>query len=104
MRASPWAVGCLLIGASVALLGSPVAQADNGSFVREAEALGFAHGPENLISTAQSACYFLGRNRHSVEVERRIVRYLRVEPTQGHQFLTLAVAQYCPQYAGVVGV
>ncbi len=104
MRVSRWTVSCVALVATIALVGTPTAQADDDGFVRDVESIGFVHGPENLISTAQSACYFLGRNRTPFEVERRIVRYLRVEPAQAHQFLVLAVAEYCPQYVGAIGV
>jgi hypothetical protein len=85
------------------VLGSPVAQADDDSFVRDAKSLGFPQSSDSLISTAQSACYFLGLNRDPGQVEQRILRYTRVEPGQAHQFFVLAVNEYCPQFAGVVG-
>jgi hypothetical protein len=104
MRMHALKTGCAVIGATLGLLGSPVAQADDASFVRNAQALGFVQASDNIISTAQSACYFLLRNRDPQEVEQRIVRYTRIDPpTQAHPFLVLAVNEYCPQYAGLVG-
>lgn len=104
MHTVPLTAGWLAIGAAAVLLGSPVAQADDAGFVRDVEAIGFVHGPENLISTADSACYFLSRNRTPFEVEERVQRYLRVDAGQARQFLILAVGRYCTQYVGVVGV
>jgi hypothetical protein len=104
MRMRSLTVGGAAIGVTLGLLGSPVAQADDASFVRSAQALGFVQQSDNLISTAQSACYFLLRNRDPQEVEQRILRYTRVpQPSQAHQFFVLAVNEYCPQYADVVG-
>jgi hypothetical protein len=96
-------IGCVVMGVTLTLLGSPVAQADDAGFVRDAKALGFVQAPDNLISTAQSACYFLSRNRDPGQVEERILRYTRVEPGQAHQFFALAVNEYCPQFAVAVG-
>jgi hypothetical protein len=36
-------------------------------------------------------------------VEQRIARYHVVDPGPAHEFLILAVREYCPQYAGLVG-
>lgn len=95
--------GCAATGLALSLLGSPIAHADDASFVRDAQALGFVHSTDNLISTAQSACYFLTRNRNPSEVEQRIVRYTRIAPpAAAHQFFILAVKEYCPQYEAAV--
>lgn len=88
-----------MTGLTLTLLGTPVAQADNASFVRAAQSLGFPQGSENLISTARSACYFLSRNRNPEQVVERIMRYTRVGTDQAHQFFALAVTEYCPQFA-----
>jgi hypothetical protein len=104
MRLYALMTGCVVMGMTLGLLDSPVAQADNASFVRDAQALGFVQASDNLISTAQSACYFLLRKRDPREVEQRILRYTRVEqPSQAHQFFVLSVNEYCPQYAGLIG-
>jgi hypothetical protein len=103
MRMRALMTGGVAIGVALGLLGSPVAQADDASFVRAAQALGFVQASDNLISTAQSACYFLLRNRDPQEVEQRILRYTRVTPpSQVHPFFALTINEYCPQYAGVV--
>ena len=103
MRMCARTIGCLVTGVTLTLLGSPVGQADDDDFVRDAHSLGFPQASDNLISTAESACYFLSRNRDPGEVEQRILRYTRVEPGQAHQFFVLAVNEYCPQYSGGVG-
>ena len=104
MRMRALTTGGVAIGVTLGLLGPPVAQADDVGFVRAAQALGFVQASDNLISTAQSACYFLLRNRDPQEVEQRILRYTRVnDPKQVHPFFVLAVNEYCPQYADVVG-
>lgn len=104
MRMRALATAFVAVGVTGALLASPMAQADDADFVRAAKALGFVQRSDNLISTAQSACYFLVRNRDPLEVEARIARYTRIDPpSQAHRFFVLAVNTYCPQYAGVVG-
>jgi hypothetical protein len=85
------------------LLGSPVAQADNASFVSDAKALGFQQSSDNLISAGQSACYFLSRNRDPDQVAERIGRYLSVDMDLAHRFLALSVTEYCLQYGGAIG-
>ena len=101
MRIRGLTTGCVVTGMTLGLLASPVARADDASFVRDAQSLGFTQASDNLISTAQSACYFLVRNRNPQEVEQHILRYTRVsQPSQAHQFFVLAVNEYCPQYAG----
>jgi hypothetical protein len=104
MRESALALGCAAMGATLMLLGAPAAQADDDSFVRDAKALGFAQAGVSLISTAKSSCYFLGpRHRNPIEVENRIARYHVVDQGPAHQFLILAVNEYCPQYAHLAG-
>lgn len=103
MRMRALATAFVAIGVTLALLRPPTAQADDADFVRAAKDLGFVQRSDNLISTAQSACYFLLRNRDPQEVEARIARYTRIDPpSQAHQFFVLAVNTYCPQYAGIV--
>lgn len=104
MRTCASAFGCITVGLTLTFLGAPTAQADNESFVRSAQALGFPFAAPSLIATARSACNMLWYNNRPVnEIEARILRYTRVEPQQAHQFFVLAVNEYCPQYAGVVG-
>jgi Protein of unknown function (DUF732) len=96
--------GCIAVGMTLAFLGAPTAQADNESFVRSAQDLGLPFAAPSLIATARSACNMLWYNNRPVnEIEGRILRYTRAEPEQAHQFFVLAVNEYCPQYAGVVG-
>lgn len=103
MRLYALVVACAMTGVTLTLLGSPVAQADNASFVRDIQARGFQQASDNLISTGESACYFLSLNRDPGQIADRIGRYLNVEPDRGRQFLVLAVNEYCPQYRGQVG-
>ena len=94
--------GGLAIGMTLAVLGSPVAQADDDSFVRTAKGLGFVQTPPNLLLTAKSACYMLSyNNRIPSEIEARIQRYTMVSPEQAHQFFDAAIHEYCPQYSWV---
>lgn len=96
MRIHELAIGCGAVGVALSILGSPMAKADDASFMRDVKALGFQQASANLISTAQSACYFLGpRHRDPAEVEQRVARYLQVKPDLAHQFLVLAVNEYC---------
>ncbi|WP_363115111.1 DUF732 domain-containing protein [Mycobacterium sp.] len=92
--------GCVAIGVTLGLLGAPAAQADNADFVRDAQAMGFVQRYDNLVSQAESACYFLWLHRNPQEIEERIVRYTRIDPpSKAHPFFVLAVKTYCPQYA-----
>ena len=104
MRMRALTLSCVAIGATLGLLGSPAARADDADFVREVRAMGFLQASDNLISQAESACYFLIRQRDPQEVEARIARYTRVDPpSQSHPFLVLAVRTYCPQFTDFVG-
>jgi hypothetical protein len=103
MRTNALTVGYVVMGVTLTLLVSPVAHADDASFVHDAQSLGFTQASDNLISTAQSACYFLSLNRDPGQVLQRIIRYARIEPDQGQKFFVLAVNEYCPQYAGIIG-
>ena len=104
MRIRALTTSCVAIGATLGLLGSPVARADDADFVRDVQAMNFLQSSDNLISQAESACYFLVRNRTPGEVEARIARYTRVDPpSQAHPFLVLAVRTYCPQFTDLVG-
>jgi len=96
-------IGCPMM--TLALLGAPVAQADNASFVAETRALGFQQWDDVLIRMGLSSCRFLQPHlrRDAVDVEEHIMRYAGVEPDQAHQFLVLSVNEYCPQYADRVG-
>ena len=98
------AVGSVAVGVALALSGSPIAHADDASFVRAAKAMGFQYTSTNLIIAANNACYQLGPRRRLLrDVELRIQRYLVAEPAVAHQFLVLAVNEYCPEHAGLVG-
>lgn len=104
MRIRALTTNFVAIGATLGLLASPVARADDADFVRDVQAMGFLQASDNLISQAESACYFLVRKRAPAEVEARIVRYTRVDPpSQAHPFLVLAVRTYCPQFTDLVG-
>jgi hypothetical protein len=107
-------VGCTVIGLTFVLLGTPVAQADNASFLAGARALGLNEADDVLIRTALSACRFLQPNlrRDPAEVEGHIVRHLNLDPgsipdpsrgpipePDGHKFLILSVNEYCPPLA-----
>lgn len=91
-------VGGTVMGLTLTLLVSPTAHADDASFVRDTQALGFLQSPVNLISTGRSACYFLDRRRDPDQIVNRIERYTRVDSALAQQFLALAVNEYCPQY------
>lgn len=91
------ATGGALIGVLLTLV-SPPAQADDSGFVSQAKALGFQQASDNLISTAQSACYFLRRNRDPGQVSNRISRYLNVDAGLAQRFFEMSINEYCPQY------
>jgi hypothetical protein len=104
MRIRALTTSFVAVGATLGLLGSPVARADDADFVRDVQAMGFLQASDNLISQAESACYFLVRKRAPDEVEARIARYTRVDPpSDAHPFLVLAVRTYCPQFTDLVG-
>lgn len=104
MRRYAVTMGFAMTVVMLTLMGSPVAQADDASFVHDTQALGFIQASQNLISTARSACYFIGfYNRDPDQVADRIKRYLNVDPDMAHRFLVLSVNEYCPQYGGRVG-
>jgi hypothetical protein len=103
MRMYALTIGSVITGLTLTLLGSPVAQADDASFVRDTQALGFIQASQNLISTGRSACYFLSINRDPGEITERIKRYLNVDPDLAHQFFVLSVNEYCPQFGGAIG-
>jgi hypothetical protein len=104
MRMYALKMGCAMTAVTLTLLGSPVAQADDASFVHDTQALGFIQASQNLISTARSACYFLGfYKRDPDEITDRIKRYLNVDPDMAHRFFVLSVDEYCPQYDAQIG-
>lgn len=102
MRRIAIAIGGALIGVPL-FVPPPPARADDAGFVSEAKALGFQHGRDNLLSTARSACYFLGLNRDPAQVTDRISRYLSVDDHQAARFFAMSVNEYCPQYRDRVG-
>ncbi|MUL64538.1 hypothetical protein BOO86_08705 [Mycobacterium sp. CBMA 234] len=105
MRMRALKVGCVMTAVTLTLWGSPAAQADDASFVHDTQALGFIQASQNLISTARSACYFLGFfNRDPEQVRDRIMRYLNVDADMAQHFMVLSVEEYCPQNAARIGV
>jgi hypothetical protein len=101
MRNSTRHIGCAMMGMTLALLGTPAAQADEASFLAGARALGLPQSDDVLIRTALSACRFLengelerfaggpGRReafgypnlrRLPQDVEQHIARHLNLEP------------------------
>jgi hypothetical protein len=112
MRKNMW-VGSAMTGMTVALLGAPVAHADDASFLAAVTSVGFQQRPVNLIEAARSVCYafWVGdrlradptRDNPPDLVENRIARNLLVSPYQAHQFLILSVKEYCPQYSDRLG-
>jgi hypothetical protein len=103
MRMYALTMGSVITGLTLTLLGSPVAQADDASFVRDTQALGFIQASQNLISTGRSACYYLWLNRDPGQITDRIKRYLNVDPDLAHRFFVLSVNEYCPQYGAQTG-
>ena len=104
MRMRVLMTGCVAALMTLGALASPAAHADDADFVHDVKAMGFYNASDNLISQAESACYFLIRRRSPDEVEARIARYTRVDPpSQAHPFLVLAVRTYCPQFTDLVG-
>jgi ABC-type hemin transport system ATPase subunit len=103
MRMNAKRAGCVVIAAALTLLGSATARADDASLVRAATELGFGVSAVNLISMGHSACYFLSRNRDPGQVVERIMRYGQVQRDSAQRFLSLSVAEYCPQYRPQIG-
>jgi hypothetical protein len=103
MRRYALVMACAIAGVVLTMVGSPVAQADNASFVHDAQALNFQQAADNLISTGRSACYFLSLNRDPGQITDRIMRYLNVDQDLAHRFFVLSVNEYCPQYGGQIG-
>lgn len=105
MRKAVVRVACCTIGATLVLLGAPVAQADNATFVAEARALGFQQPDDVLIRMGLSACRFLQPHlrRTPDDVTQHIRRYANVGPDQAHRFMAMSVYEYCPQHAARIG-
>lgn len=105
MRKVVMRVVCCTIGATLVLLGSPVAQADNSTFVAEARVLGFQQPGDVLIRMGLSACRFLQPHlrRTPGDVTQHIRRFANVGPDQAHRFMVMSVYEYCPQHAGRIG-
>lgn len=101
MRRIATTIATVCVGSTLTLL-CPTAQADNESFVSATRALGFQQGAANLVSTAESACYFLSLNRDAGQVSDRISRFLAVDAGSARTFLVMSVDEYCPQYGGQV--
>jgi hypothetical protein len=105
MRMYAKTIGCTAIAVTLTLLGSPLAHADDASFVRDAKALGFQQNSVNLLSSGRSVCYVLRLgNRNPQEITDRIARFLNVSGDLAHQFTVLSVNEWCPQYSNLYGV
>jgi hypothetical protein len=103
MRMYAKTIGCTVMAVTLTLLGSPVAYADDASFVRDTKALGFQQNSVNLVSTGQSVCNFLRLNRDPGQITDRIARYLSVDSDLARRFLVLSVDEYCPQRSAQIG-
>jgi hypothetical protein len=112
MRKSAWRIGCTVMGLVLALPGAPVARADDATFVAAAHALGFRQWDDLIVRLGRSTCYSLDApagvwpnltRRGPDDATKHIMRYGQVEWDPAHQFLVLAVNEYCPQYTGLVG-
>ncbi len=105
MRTIVVRLACSTIAATLALLGAPVAQANNATFVAAARALGFQQPDDVLIRMGLSACRFLQPHlrRTAGDVAQHIRRFANVRPDQAHRFMVMSVYEYCPQHAGRVG-
>jgi hypothetical protein len=109
MRTCARTIGGILTGLTLALVGSPVAQAnpdpegDDASFISQAHALGFTlHSDVNLISAGRSVCYVLRLgNRPPEEISARIAQSLIVSDHQARQFSLLSANEWCPQWSGL---
>lgn len=109
MRTCARTIGAILTGVTLALMGSPVAQAnpdpegDDASFIDQAHALGFTLLSDvNLISAGRSVCYVLRLgNRPPEEISARIARSLAVSEDQARQFSLLSANEWCPQWSAL---
>lgn len=113
MRKYVW-LGCTVTGMTVALLGAPVAQADDAGLLAWARAQGLQHEPVDLIRNARGVCYafWVGgrlrasdprRDNNPDDVVNRIARNLILSPDKARQFVVLSVNEYCPEYSDRVG-
>jgi hypothetical protein len=108
MRTRTRTIGGILTGVTLALLVSPVAQADpdpeggDASFISAARALGFSHSDVNLISAGRSVCYVLRLgNRSPEEISAKVARSLIVSDDQARQFSLLSANEWCPHWSGL---
>lgn len=107
-------VGYAIVAATVALLGSPVALADNASFVAGARGVGFSTQTEDtLIRMGRSMCRMLQPNLRRIpeDIIAQISRAVNAEPasiadpgkprprTDVYGFFVLSVHEYCPWLA-----
>lgn len=108
-------IGCTVVGTTLALLGGPVAQADDASFIAEARNLGFQQWTAStlepdapgdaLIRLGRSTCRMLQPNlrRLPSDVADHVKRNAGVTLGQANLFLPLAVHEYCPELAYRIG-
>jgi hypothetical protein len=77
---------------------APVAHADTGDFLNGVHALGFQRSDGYLINTAQALCIrFTVGNTVDMATDS-IVHQFGVGPGPAHQFVVLAVNNFCPQF------
>jgi hypothetical protein len=102
MRTCARMIGGTLMGVTLTVVVSPVAQADDASVIREARTLGILVSDVNIISAGRSVCYVLRLgNRPPEEISAKIARTFVIDDDQARQFSLLSANEWCPQWSGL---
>lgn len=91
-----------IVGITLALVASPVAEADDGSVIREARDIGIMNSDVNIISAGRSVCYVLRLgNRPPAEISAKIARTFVINQDQARRFSLVSANEWCPQWSGL---
>jgi hypothetical protein len=108
MRTGARTIGCIVMGVTLTVMGSPVAQAnpdpegDDASVIRQARNLGILNSDANIISASRSVCYVLRLgNRPPEEISAKIARNFVIGADQARQFSLMSANEWCPQWSGL---
>lgn len=102
MRTRGYLIGCAVVGLGLAAWGSPVAQADESTFLSEAHDLGITNSDVNIVSAGRSVCYILRLgNRPPEEISAKIARTFVIDADQARQFSLFSANEWCPQWSGL---
>ncbi|MGV0739763.1 DUF732 domain-containing protein [Mycobacterium syngnathidarum] len=93
-----------IAGVVLALIASPMAQADDAGVIREARNIGIKNSDVNVISAGRSVCYVLRLgNRPPEEISAKIARTFVIDQDQARRFSLASANEWCPQWSGLFG-